>query len=101
GFMAVHLWAKFWMAAWRGRRTLTWMTGVVCFLVAVIEAFTGYLSQTNFDSQWIAFESKDAFNGAGIGAVLDPMNFGQALMLHIALLPLALTAFVVFHVLLV
>ena len=101
GFMAVHLWAKFWMAAWRGRRTLTWITGVICFLVAVVEAFTGYLSQTNFDSQWIAFESKDAFNAAGIGAVIDPMNFGQALMLHIALLPLALVAFVAFHVLLV
>ena len=98
---SLHLWAKFWMAAWRGRRTLTWMTGVVCFLVAVVEAFTGYLSQTNFDSQWIAFESKDAFNASGIGAVLDPMNFGQALMLHIALLPLALVAFVAFHVLLV
>ena len=101
GFMAVHLWAKFWMAAWRGKRTLTWMTGVICFLVAVVEAFTGYLSQTNFDSQWIAFESKDAFNSAGIGAVVDPMNFGQALMLHIALLPVALVAFVAFHVLLV
>ena len=101
GFMAVHLWAKFWMAAWRGKRTLTWMTGVICFLVAVVEAFTGYLSQTNFDSQWIAFESKDAFNGSGIGAIVDPMNFGQALMLHIALLPVALVAFVAFHVLLV
>lgn len=101
GFMAVHLWAKFWMAAWRGKRTLTWMTGVICFLVAVVEGFTGYLSQSNFDSQWIAFESKDAFNSSGIGAVVDPMNFGQALMLHIALLPVALVAFVAFHVLLV
>ncbi len=101
GFMAVHLWAKFWMAAWRGNRSLTWMSGVVAFLLAVVEAFTGYLSQTNFDSQWIAFESKDAFNGSGIGALIDPMNFGQALMLHIALLPLALVLVVALHVLMV
>jgi quinol-cytochrome oxidoreductase complex cytochrome b subunit len=101
GFMAIHLWAKFWMAAWRGRRSLTWISGVVAFLVAILEGFTGYLSQTNFDSQWIAFESKDAFNASGIGAWLNPMNFGQALMLHIALLPLALVLVVAFHVLMV
>jgi hypothetical protein len=27
--LVIHLWGKFWMAAWRGRRTLTWITGVV------------------------------------------------------------------------
>lgn len=101
GFMAIHLWAKFWMAAWRGKRQATWITGVVCFLVAVFEAFTGYISQTNFDSQWIAFEAKDAFNAGGIGAIVNPMNFGQALMLHISLVPLALVLLVGVHVLLV
>ena len=30
--MVVHLWGKYWMAAWRGRRWLTWVTGGVCFL---------------------------------------------------------------------
>jgi hypothetical protein len=101
GFMVIHLWAKFWMAAWRGGRSLTWMSGVVCFLVAVFEAFTGYLSQTNFDSQWIAFEAKDGLNSGGIGAYFNTMNFGQALMLHIALIPLALLVIVALHVLLV
>ncbi len=28
-FMVVHLWGKFFMAAWRGRRALTWITGAV------------------------------------------------------------------------
>ena len=31
-FMVVHLWGKFWMAAWRGRRAMTWITGAVAFL---------------------------------------------------------------------
>ena len=26
-FMVIHLWGKFFMAAWRGRRALTWITG--------------------------------------------------------------------------
>lgn len=101
GFMTVHLWAKFWMAAWRGKRWLTWMTGVLAFLMSVFEAFTGYLSQTNFDSQWIAFESKDAFNSAGIGAFVNAMNFGQALMLHIVVVPIVLVLIVGIHVLMV
>jgi len=101
GFMAIHLWGKFWMASWRGKRALTWMTGVLAFLVSVFEAFTGYLSQTNFDSQWIAFEAKDAMNSAGVGAFFNTMNFGQALMLHIVFVPLVLVVIVAIHILLV
>ena len=29
--IVIHLWGKFWMAAWRGRRAMTWITGVVAF----------------------------------------------------------------------
>lgn len=101
GFMALHLWMKFWIAAWRGRRALTWMTGVAAFMVSIIEDFTGYLSQTNFDSQWISFSAKDAFNSAGIGAFLNAMNFGQALLLHVVVLPAVLVGLVGLHVILV
>jgi len=101
GFMAIHLWGKFWMASWRGKRALTWMTGVVAFLVSVFEAFTGYLSQTNFDSQWIAFEAKDAMNAGGIGAFFNTMNFGQALMLHIVFVPLVLVMIIAIHIVMV
>jgi predicted secreted protein len=100
-FMVIHLWGKFWMAAWRGRRAMTWMTGVVAFLAAVVECFTGYLSQQNFDSQWIATNGKDAFNAVGVGSFWNVMNFGQMLMWHIVLVPIVLVAIVGAHVLLV
>jgi len=100
-FIVIHLWGKFWMAAWRGRRALTWVTGVVAFLASVVECFTGYLSQQNFDSQWISTNGKDAMNAAGIGAFFNLMNFGQMLMWHIVLVPLVLVAIVGAHVLLV
>jgi hypothetical protein len=103
-FMAlivIHLWGKFWMAAWRGRRTLTWITGVVAFLASVVECFTGYLSQQNFDSQWIATNGKDAFNAVGVGAFFNLMNFGQMLLWHVVLIPIILIALVGAHVLLV
>ncbi len=99
--MVVHLWGKFFMAAWRGNRALTWMTGVVCFMASVGTAFTGYLSQTNFDAQWIATQAKDGINSTGAGAVFNVLNVGQMLMWHITLLPLAVGAIAVLHVLLV
>src|ERR1700761_7846420 len=100
-FMVIHLWGKFWMAAWRGRRAMTWITGVVAFLASVVECFTGYLSQQNFDSQWIATNGKDAFNAAGIGAFFNLMNFGQMLLWHVVLIPIILISLVGAHVLLV
>jgi quinol-cytochrome oxidoreductase complex cytochrome b subunit len=100
-FMVVHLWAKFFMAAWRGRRALTWMTGAVAFLVSIGTAFTGYLTQQNLDSQWIGGQAKDGLNAAGIGAFFNVLNYGQMLMWHIVLLPLGVGALIGLHILLV
>jgi ubiquinol-cytochrome c reductase cytochrome b subunit len=100
-FMVVHLWGKFFMAAWRGRRAMTWMTGAVAFLGSVGTAFTGYLVQQNFDSQWISTQAKDGLNSTGIGAYFNVLNFGQMLMWHIVLMPLVLVLLTVWHLLLV
>jgi ubiquinol-cytochrome c reductase cytochrome b subunit len=100
-FMVVHLWGKFFMAAWRGNRRLTWMTGVISFVISVGAAFTGYLSQQNFDSQWISTQAKDGINASGAGALFNVLNFGQMLMWHIVLLPLVVVFLAGLHVLLV
>jgi hypothetical protein len=99
--MVVHLWGKFFMGAWRGGRGGTWVTGAVVFLVAIGAAFTGYLSQQNFDSQWIASEGKDGLNAIGVGAFFNVADFGQMYTFHVILLPVAVTALVAWHVLLV
>jgi hypothetical protein len=100
-FMVIHLWGKYWMAAWRGGRARVWMTGAVTFLVAVPAALTGYVSQQNFDAQWISTQAKDAMNSVGIGAFFNLLNFGQMYSWHIFLLPVAVVALVIAHVLLV
>ncbi|MHB8191112.1 MAG: cytochrome b N-terminal domain-containing protein [Ferrimicrobium sp.] len=100
-FMVVHLWGKFFMAAWRGKRALTWITGVLAFVLSVGAAFTGYLSQQNFSSQWISTQAKDGLNSTGIGAFFNVLNFGQMFMWHILLLPLLVVFAVGIHVLLV
>jgi hypothetical protein len=99
--MVVHLWGKFWMAAWRGGRARVWMTGAVTFLVAVPCALTGYVSQQNFDAQWIATQAKDGLNSVGVGAFFNVTNFGQMYSYHVLLLPVAVVALVGAHVLLV
>ncbi|MHB1584414.1 MAG: cytochrome b N-terminal domain-containing protein [Acidimicrobiales bacterium] len=100
-FMVIHLWGKFWMAAWRGRRALTWVTGMVAFLASVVECFTGYLSQQNFDAQWISTNGKDAVNATGLGSFFNLLDFGQMLLWHVVLVPIVLVAIVGAHILLV
>ncbi len=99
--MVVHLWGKYWMAAWRGGRTRVWITGAIVFLVAVPTALTGYVSQQNFDAQWISTQAKDGLNSVGVGAFFNVTNFGQMYSYHVLLLPAAVVALVVAHVLLV
>ena len=100
-FMIIHLWGKYWMAAWRGGRARVWMTGIVCFLVSIPSALTGYVSQQNFDAQWISTQAKDAVNAVGVGAFFNLLNFGQMYSYHVFLLPLAVVGIVAAHILLV
>jgi quinol-cytochrome oxidoreductase complex cytochrome b subunit len=100
-FMVVHLWGKFFMASWRGGRARTWMSGAIAFLIAIPCAFTGYLSQQNFDSQWIATQGKDGLNAIGVGAFFNALNFGQMYSSHVLLLPVVVVVIVSAHILLV
>jgi quinol-cytochrome oxidoreductase complex cytochrome b subunit len=100
-FMVIHLWGKYWMAAWRGGRARVWMTGAVTFVVAIPCALTGYVSQQNFDAQWISTQAKDGMNAVGVGAFFNVTNFGQMYSYHVFLLPLAVVGLVAVHILLV
>jgi ubiquinol-cytochrome c reductase cytochrome b subunit len=100
-FMLIHLAGKFFMAAWRGNRANTWITGVLAFVVSIGAGLTGYLMQTNFDSQWIAFEAKDGINATGIGAWFNVADLGQMMIMHVFLIPAVVVVIVVLHVLLV
>jgi len=98
-FVAIllHLVTKYMMAAWRDGRWKTWMVGAITFFVAAFTGLTGFLIQTNWDSQWIAVQAKDAINASGAGSFFNPLNMGQVLTLHVVVLPLAITALVLLH----
>ena len=97
GALVVHMVSKYLMAAWRDGRWKTWMVGALAFGVAVFTGLTGFLSQTNWDSQWIAVQAKDALNAMGVGAFFNTMDTGQALTLHVVVLPFLLVLVVVVH----
>jgi len=99
--MTLHLWTEFFKGAWRHGRRLTWVSGGILFVAGIGTAFTGYLSQTNFDAQWIAVQGKDALNAIGIGAFFNQMNFGQMYGFHIILLPLVVVLLVGLHLVLI
>ena len=100
-FMILHLTAQFFMGSWRHGRSATWILGALSFALSVVTAFTGYLSRGDFFSQWNQVQSKDAFNGAGIGGWFNVLNNGQIYGLHIAVLPTLLVAVVSLHLVLV
>ena len=75
---------------------------MVAFVTSIGAAFTGYLSQSNFDAQWIGAEAKDGINSIGVGGFFNVLNPGQMLLWHVVLLPARWSALIVVaHVVLV
>jgi quinol-cytochrome oxidoreductase complex cytochrome b subunit len=100
-FMVLHLWTTFFQGAWRDGRAATWVVGVVTFVTSILTAFTGYISQQNFDAQWIAIQGKDSLNSVGVGAFFNVLNFGQMYGYHIFILPLAVGTLISVHLVMV
>lgn len=95
--IVLHLFTKFSIAGWRDGRWKTWVVGLLILGVAILTGLTGFLSQTNWDSQWISVQAKDAMNALGVGAFFNTMNTGQVLTLHVIVLPLVVVALVGLH----
>jgi ubiquinol-cytochrome c reductase cytochrome b subunit len=99
--MVLHFVTKFFLGAWRDGRWLTWMVGSILLGLGIFTGLTGFLLQSNWDSQWIATQAKDAMNAAGIGAFFNTLDTGQVLTLHVAALPVAILLFLGLHIFLV
>lgn len=98
GALVLHITTKFFMAAWRDGRWKAWIIGILAFALFVPTGLTGFLSQTNFDSQWIAVQAKDALNALWVGSWLNTLNTGQTLTIHIMALPLVGIILVIIHI---
>ena len=101
-FMVVHLWGKFFMAAWRGKRAATWITGggrVRHLGRHRVHRIPGR-SRTSTPSGSPP-RPRTGSTRSGIGAFFNVLNYGQMLLFHALLLPVVLVALTIWHVLLV
>ena len=89
-FMVVHLWGKFFMAAWRGNRRLTWATGrdLVLGLRRLPPSPATCPSRTSTHSG-SPRRPRTASTPRARAPFWNVLNFGQMLMWHIVLLPIA------------
>lgn len=100
-FLILHVIAQFLQASWRGGRGATWAMGAIAMVGSIVTALTGYVSQQNFEAQWIATEAKDGLNATGVGGLLNLLDTQQVLTLHVLLLPATVAIVVAVHILLV
>jgi len=97
-FMFAHFVAVFVTGAFRGRK-VTWMLGMLSFAVSAVTGLTGFASLQNFEGQWVTTQAKDAINSTGVGGILNLLDTGRVLTLHVVVLPLLVVGLVGVHVL--
>jgi len=100
-FILLHLTIVLLTSGYKGARKFTWVLGVFMFLFALAEAEFGYVLRGDFSSQYRSLQGADLYNGSGIGWVLNNLNTGQVMGIHIAVLPLTLIALILAHYFLV
>ena len=100
-FILLHLTIVFLTSGYKGARKFTWVLGVFMFLFALAEAEFGYVLRGDFSSQYRSLQGADLYNGSGIGGVLNNLNTGQVMGIHLVVLPLTLIALILAHYFLV
>lgn len=100
-FMILHLLIVFLTSGYRTPRRLTWVLGSIALFLALIEAEFGYALRGDFSSQWRSLQAADLYNGAGLGKIINNLNYAQIYGIHVAAIPLAIIAIVVVHYVLV
>ncbi len=100
-FILLHLTIVFLTSGFRGARKFTWVLGVFMFFFALAEAEFGYVLRGDFSSQYRSLQGADLYNGSGIGWVLNNLNTGQVMGIHIVVFPLLLIGLILAHYFLV
>lgn len=100
-FIILHLLIVFFTSGFKKPRRLTWVIGALMFFFVLAEAEFGYVLRGDFSSQWRALQGADLYNGTGIGAWLNNLNYRQIYGIHIVAIPLLILGLLFLHYLLV
>jgi hypothetical protein len=85
---------------YRPPRRMVWVFGAIIFCLALIQTEFGYGLRGDFASQFRAVSGADFWNGAYIGYWLNPLNYTQSFVIHVAIIPLAILGLFAAHYLL-
>lgn len=96
-FMILHLIIVFFTSGFKKPRQLTWVIGAIMFVFVLLEAEFGYVLRGDFSSQWRSLQGADLYNGTGLGAWLNNLNYRQIYGLHVAAVPLIILGLLFLH----
>ncbi len=100
-FILLHLLVVFFTSGFKKPRRLTWMLGVLMLFAVLAETEFGYVLRGDYSSQWRSLQGADFYNGAGLGNLINPLNYGQIYGIHIVIVPLTLIGLLFLHYLLI
>jgi ubiquinol-cytochrome c reductase cytochrome b subunit len=105
----IHLLRVFFLGSYKAPREVTWLTGVVMFLLILAFALSGYLLPWDQKAYWATTVTINIARGTPLvgeqvadvmrgGAQLGALTLGRWYTAHVFLLPAALILFVVAHI---
>ena len=100
-FIFLHLLIVFLTSGFRKPRRRTWVIGTLMLFAAFFEAEFGYGLRGDFSSQWRALQASDLYNGSGLGAFINNLNYAQIYGIHIILIPFIIVGLLALHYILV
>jgi hypothetical protein len=100
-FLVLHMLVGFFSSGFKKPRRMIWVFGATIFCLALIQTEFGYGLRGDFSSQFRAVSGADFWNGAHLGYWINPLNFNQEYILHIAVIPIAILLLFIAHYLLV
>lgn len=96
-FMLLHLTIVFFSSGFKKPRRLTWVIGALMFIFVLLEAEFGYVLRGDFSSQWRALQGADLYNGTGLGAWLNNINYRQIYGIHVVAVPVIILGLLFLH----
>jgi ubiquinol-cytochrome c reductase cytochrome b subunit len=110
-FRSIHLWATqafvlfiilhfivvFFSSGFKKPRRLTWVIGILMFLFVIAEAEFGYVLRGDFSGQWRGLQGADFYNGTGMGAWINSINYRQIYGIHVVVVPAVLLGLLFLH----
>ena len=100
-FILLHALIVFLTGGYKPPRRLTWILGGLMLFLAMFEAEFGYGLRGDYSAQWRSLQAADFYNGAGLGLLINNLNYAQIYGIHIVFIPLiifALLGAVVFRI---